>query len=206
MTIRQPAGRAPAFWEVPRMLVSDPSTRLDQLMTLVSSRVGVIRSLDRIPHGIELPDPPVHYSAVLGHHDFKRGGLHERSASGKGETSEESMVGAICEAVERYCASHPNPDSVVQTPLSTLQEKVFEPSFSILYSESQYASEGFPFRPFDHDMIVSWLPAQSIPEGEKVLVPATFVYMNYPCRGPERYLADPSSNGLATGSDVTTRS
>jgi ribosomal protein S12 methylthiotransferase accessory factor len=184
------------------MPVPIPPTRLSELMTLVSPRVGVIRRLDRVPHGIELPDSPVHYTALLAHHDFRRASLRDRSASGKGETTAEAITGAICEAVERYCASHPDTDIVVQAPLSALTGKAFKPCVDILYSESQYAGEGFPFRRFDEDMIISWTPALSLPDNEEILVPATLVYMNFPCRGPERYLADPSSNGLATGPDV----
>jgi len=184
------------------MSVPNAASRLDELLTLVSSRVGVIRSLDRVPHGIELPDPPVIYNAVLAHYDFRQATLRERSASGKGETEEEAMVGAIGEAVERYCASHPSADSVVKAPRSTLEGKAFDPSFSILYSETQYAGEGFPFRSFGEDTVISWMPARSLSDGEEVLVPATFVYMNYPCKAPERYLADPTSNGLAAGPDL----
>jgi ribosomal protein S12 methylthiotransferase accessory factor len=186
------------------MPVPNPASRLDELLTLVSPRVGVIRSLERLPHGTELPDRPVIYSAVLSRFDFQRASLADRSASGKGETDEEAMLGAIAEAVERYCASHPNPESVIQGPCSALEAEAFDPSFLVLYSEVQYAGADFPFCPFGAATVVSWMPATALPDGAKVFVPATFVYLNYPCRGPERYLADPTSNGLAAGPDLTT--
>jgi ribosomal protein S12 methylthiotransferase accessory factor len=179
------------------------TTGLDELLTLVSSRVGVIRNLERLPHGIALPDPPVVYNAVLAHHDFRRARLRERSASGKGETEEEAMAGAIGEAVERYCASHPYPESVIQGTFSALPGEALDPAALILYSEAQYAGEGIPFGPFGEDTILSWVPATSLPGGSTKFVPATFVYMNYACPSPEQYLADPTTNGLAAGPDLT---
>jgi ribosomal protein S12 methylthiotransferase accessory factor len=71
-----------------------------------------------------------------------------------------------------------------------------------LYSEGQYSSEGFPYARFDPDAVLAWIPAQSLPSGEELLVPASLVYLNYPCRRPEEYLAAQTSNGLATGPDL----
>ena len=86
------------------------SGRLDELLTLVSPRVGVIRGLDRVRCAIEQPDPPVIYFAVLAHFDFQPANPLDRSATGKGETEQEAMAAAIGEAVKLYCALHPDPE------------------------------------------------------------------------------------------------
>jgi ribosomal protein S12 methylthiotransferase accessory factor len=178
------------------------ATRLDDLLSLVSPRVGLIRSLDRVPHGIGLPDPPVLYRAVLSHFDFRRASSAERSASGKGETEAEAMAGAIGEAVERYCASHPYPEHTVRSTFAALGDRAIDPASLVLYSEGQYAGEGFPFRRPGEQAVFTWMPAVSLPDRQEVLVPASFVYLNYPCERPEEYLADPTSNGLAAGPDL----
>ena len=111
------------------------SPQVEELMQLVSPRVGLIRSLTRGARGPVEPNPPILYQAVLSHFDFRRAKLIERAAAGKGETENEAIGGAIGEAVERYCGSHldvkvfrranwqaAGPDALHMLPPSTEEE------------------------------------------------------------------------------------
>jgi ribosomal protein S12 methylthiotransferase accessory factor len=184
------------------MLGTERSSRLYDLLTLVSPRVGVIRSLDRIRCGVEQPDPPVNYRAVLAHFDFRPMSPLDRAAIGTGETAEVAMTMAIGEAVELYCSSHSDPDRMLLATYKELGHRAFGPAELVLYSEGQYAREGFPFARFDEDAPLAWIPARSVPDGDEINVPASLVYMNYPCRVPQEYLADPTTSGLAAGPDL----
>jgi ribosomal protein S12 methylthiotransferase accessory factor len=176
--------------------------RLDELRALVSPRVGIIRSLATVRSGIELPCPPVIYRAVLAHFDFQPATLLDRTASGKGETEEEAAMGAIGEAIERYCASHPDPERFVLATYAGLKGRALDPKSCVLYSENQYASDGFPYNRFHEEATLAWMPALSLPTEEEILVPASLIYLNYPCRRPEEYIAAQTSNGLAAGHDL----
>src|SRR5881398_2335649 len=82
--------------------------QLDRLMDLVSPRVGLIRSLVRVHRGAGEPTPPIVYQAMLLNFDLKAATTMERATAGKGVAEAEAMVAALGEAVERYCAAHPD--------------------------------------------------------------------------------------------------
>lgn len=182
-------------------MASAESRNLEELRKLVSPRTGVIRSLSRISRGAEQPNPPVLYQAVLAHFDFIRSGPLERGASGKGETEAEAMAGAIGEAIEHYCAYHVNPDLLRMARRKDLSETAISPDEFVLYSDTQYKREGFPFqRPADSEL--AWIPAQELPDGNSVWVPASLVYLNYFPKPPEPQLCLGTSNGLAAGPNL----
>jgi ribosomal protein S12 methylthiotransferase accessory factor len=186
------------------MATAERVKRLNELRELVSPRVGVVRRLEPVRPGIEVPEPPVIYRAVLAHFDFQRATLLDRTASGKGETEEEAIAGAIGEAIERYCACHLDPDSFISATFAELATPALDPRSCVLYSEGQYASEGFPYRRFDDRARLAWTPARCLPSSEEILVPASFVYLDYPFSDATEYLATPTSNGLAAGPDLPT--
>jgi ribosomal protein S12 methylthiotransferase accessory factor len=175
---------------------------LEQLLAYVSPRVGLIRSLSRIHRGAEEPNPPVVYQATLSHFDFRRAPPVERVGSGKAESEAEAMAAAIAEALERYCASQPEPVPLVRGPLSQLGRPALYPAECVLYSERQYARANFPYARFADGNVLTWVPARALPGGDEVLVPAALVYLQYVYQGPQEYLCPPTSNGLAAGPDV----
>src|SRR5437660_1149528 len=88
------------------MNTNDVEPDVRRLLELVSPKVGVIRSLTKVARGVEEPNPPVMYQAVLSHFDYRMAPQVERSAAGKGRTDSEAIRAALGEAVEHYCASH----------------------------------------------------------------------------------------------------
>jgi ribosomal protein S12 methylthiotransferase accessory factor len=174
---------------------------LEELRKLVSPRVGIIRSLDKVVRGMEQPNPPVLYQAALAHFDFIRSGPMERGASGKGETDAEAMASAIGEAVEHYCAYHMDPGQLRMARLRDLSETAISPFEFVLYSDAQYQREGFPCqKPGDNEL--SWVSGRELPEGKNVWVPASHVYLNYFPKPPEPQLCLGTSNGLAAGPNL----
>src|SRR5262249_17713434 len=104
------------------------SEAIERLMDLVSPRVGLIRSLARVGCGAEEPSPPFIYQAILAHFDFRNARLIDRVAGGKGASEEEAILSAIGEAVEHYCASHPDPARLRQAAFADLTERAIPPT------------------------------------------------------------------------------
>src|SRR5215467_3148465 len=113
---------------------STSSSGIDRLLELVSPRVGVIRSLVRVTRGLEEPNPPIIYHALLSHFDFRKAPLLDRGATGKGATENEAMAGAIGEALEHYCASHIDKTAIRKITLSEIGPESVSPVECVLYS------------------------------------------------------------------------
>lgn len=189
-------GMQPARTMVMAQIVSP---EIERLFELVSPRVGVIRSLSRLTRGVEEPNPPVIYQALLSHFDFKKADWHERAAVGKGTTEAEAIAGAIGEAVEHYCALQFDKNDVHKVALGDVGQQAVSPLECVLYSESQYSRRGFPYTRPEAKSEIGWLAARELPDDHEVMVPASLVYLNYYREMPEPHLCANTSNGLAAG-------
>jgi ribosomal protein S12 methylthiotransferase accessory factor len=136
---------------------------------------------------------------MLAHYDFRKNSGSERGASGKGVTDEEAMLGAIGEAVEHYCASHPALKGIRRAPASSLDGEWVDPREFVLFSDRQYESDSLPFSKWDSDHETPWIRAEEMPSGKLVWVPATLVYLNYRGDRVEDFICAPTSSGLAAG-------
>jgi ribosomal protein S12 methylthiotransferase accessory factor len=182
------------------MQIDDP--KVERLLDLVSSRVGVIRALNRVTRGVDEPSPPILYHALLSHYDFKKGKPLERASAGKGVTEEEAIGGAIGEAIERYCGHHPDLAAIRKARWGELNCEAVSPPECVLYSEMQYAREDFAYPRWTEQTETSWLPARQLPSGREVLLPASFIYLNYSGKDGEEAFCPATSNGLAAGPDL----
>lgn len=129
----------------------------ERLLELVSPKVGLIRSLTRINRGAGEPNPPVIYQALLSHFDFRRAQDVDRSGFGKGGTEAEAIGGAIGEAVERYCASQPDPGVISKASFAELGPGAIHPAEFVLFSETQYTRSNFPYQRFDEHVEMDWI-------------------------------------------------
>jgi ribosomal protein S12 methylthiotransferase accessory factor len=184
------------------MTRNEVTPTMGRILELVSPRVGVVRDLTHVTRGPAEPEPPIIYQALLSHFDFKKGKLSDRGAIGKGETAAEAMSGAVGEALERYCASHPDAGQMRRGSYAALQSDAVAPPEFVLYSESQYGNSRFVWPRWSADLELSWLPVRALPGDEVALVPASFVYMTYAGERPEEFLCPSTSNGLAAGTDL----
>jgi ribosomal protein S12 methylthiotransferase accessory factor len=181
---------------------ADPGFQLETLLKLVSPRVGLIRRLTRLARSAEEPNPPVIYQALLAHFNFRTATELERSGGGKGETETESILSAIGEALERYCAQHYHPTWFRRAPFADISQTALSPVECVLYAKAQYHRPGFPFAPFNPWQPLSWLRGWTLPERHEIWVPASLVYLNYFGDTPQEYLCSSTSNGLAAGPDL----
>ena len=134
------------------------TAQLESLRDLVSPRVGLLKSLSlRVKSGDE-PDLPCIYDATMAHFDFRKAERSERGACGKGVSEEDAMLGAVGEAVERYCASHPSRQGTRRAAISQLEGEAIPPRDFVLYSDAQYARSDFPFRPWNPADELLWKP------------------------------------------------
>ncbi|RFS83330.1 hypothetical protein D0T12_19900 [Actinomadura spongiicola] len=116
-----------------------------------------------------------------------------------------ARLGAIGEAVERYCGNFVPADlrRATRSELVAAGENAVDPADLALYSAAQYAVPGCPFVPFADHLPVLWTRGVTLPSEEPVWVPASLVYINY--HQPPR-LAEPVTNfvmlaGIAAGTD-----
>jgi ribosomal protein S12 methylthiotransferase accessory factor len=176
--------------------------QVERLLDLISPRVGVIKTLTRVPRGADEPVPPILYQAVVSSYDFKNAQASTRTAAGKGISESDAIGGAIGEAIERYCAHHPALDRIKRVRRADLALAPISPDDLVLYSSSQYAREGFAYRRWTEDMEIGWLTACELPGGGDVDVPAGCTYLNYVGPSGEDYFSPTTSNGLAAGPDI----
>ncbi|WP_415944134.1 YcaO-like family protein [Streptomyces sp. 067-1] len=110
------------------------------------------------------------------------------------------------EAVERICgAVPPDPGRVVYGSHRALTRRgvpALDPRRLVLYSSRQYATPGFPFRPFLPDSPAHWVEGRFADRDEPVHVPAFLVYTAWrrmPHGRPEPRYAFPALGGTAAG-------
>lgn len=125
-------------------------------------------------------------------------------------TSWESRAAAVPsahgEAIERYCGEEPPAtDAMLYGSYAELTRRgvpALDPREVVLYSERQYATPGFPFRPFTLQSPAHWVAATSVGSGEPVHVPAFLVYTSWqrmPRQHPEPLYGFPVIGGIAAG-------
>ena len=176
--------------------------QLDSLLDLVSPRVGILKSLNLRVKSADEPALPYIYDAWLSHFDFRKGDKTERGSCGKGVTEEDAMLGALGEAVERYCSSHPSMKGTCRAPLSQLTGEAIPPVDFVLYSVTQYARGDFPYRPWQPQDELLWTQLKELSTDASSWVPAAFVYLNPPSDQPQDFLFPPNSSGFAAGPDL----
>ncbi|WP_212735296.1 TOMM precursor leader peptide-binding protein [Herbidospora galbida] len=107
-------------------------------------------------------------------------------SGGKGGTPIEAKVGALCEAVERYCGSRLGEEHVVRDSYRGLGAAAVHPDDVLLYDPRQRA-------PFDEGAETEWTPLFTL-DGRRRYLPTDLLYFS------EGGQAD--SNGNAAGSSI----
>ncbi len=193
---------------------------LQRMSRHVSPVTGAVRSVDRVFDDQE----GVLHAYTAGHNfavqydglAFLRRSLRMRSG-GKGRTETEARVGAICEALERYCGVYRGDEPSVRGSYAELAAEAIHPNAVTGYSDRQYAdrqalneasrrhtsASQLVTRPLDPDAHVDWTPVWSPVDGSRRLLPTGMCYFNhasyhgYRSAGELFFLAD--SNGHAAG-------
>jgi ribosomal protein S12 methylthiotransferase accessory factor len=170
-----------------------------KLARAVDPRVGIVKALRPVIKGIVDPHPPYIVEADPANYMYATAAHAALASAGKGRTLREAMVGAVGEALERYCAYWIDPNRQHRDTYKGLGPRAIDPSDFVLYSPAQYRQPHFPFAPYSGDTPLSWVEANSLTRGITVLVPTIMTYLRPAWESPAEHLLEPTSNGLAAG-------
>jgi ribosomal protein S12 methylthiotransferase accessory factor len=190
---------------VPGLLAGDrtvTATSRPSFLGVVDSRVGIVRSCTRLAKDRREPARPIIYQATLSNFDFRRA-PHERVTTGKGLTDDAARVGAVVEALERYCALQPRPGALTVGRADALDAPAIAPHEFVLYSDRQYERQGFPYRKPAGDEELTWVRAIPFESDHPVYAPASLVYLGFVGAGGREFFTPSTSSGLAGGADLT---
>lgn len=133
------------------------------------------------------------------------------SSGGNGASPIQAQVGALCEAVERYCGTRCGDEPVVRDSYRGLGAIAVHPAACMLFDERQYAVRAewnatcAPFHhvpeSFDEDAAIGWTPVWSLLTGEQRLLPTAMLYYS-PQGIPQHPSLFADSNGSAAGSSL----
>jgi bacteriocin biosynthesis cyclodehydratase domain-containing protein len=138
-----------------------------------------------------------------------RAGLRA-SSGGKGVTELEAKVGALCEAVERYCGTLDGDELRISGSYRGLGDQAVHPNACQLFDERQFAERArwnagcLPFHsipePFDSDAVTDWTPVWSLLDGSRRLLPTAMLYFKPDTRSCSASVRADSNGNAAGGS------
>jgi ribosomal protein S12 methylthiotransferase accessory factor len=181
---------------------SDPHEALDRAEMLVSSRVGVIRSLLCTELSPGSPDLHV-YAAQFANPlalSQRRDTIGALDVWGSGASTDcvEAQAATIGEAIERYSLMLSGKQlehrASKEVDASVCDRRTFE-----LFSEKQLQAPRFPFVAHDPNMPIGWLPAWNLGEDKPALYPASLSFLSYEGNHDEGPFGYASSSGVASG-------
>ncbi len=193
------------------------AVRLDDMLNryghLVDPVTGIIGEIRRDPKSPEFL--PAYLSGrnramTEGSMTELRAGLRT-SSGGKGATEPEAKVGALCEAVERYCGTLDGDELRIQDSYHGLGDQAVHPDACQLFDERQFADRArwnascVPFHripePFDGQAVTDWTPVWSPLTGHQRLLPTALLYFK-PDAGSGSPSVRADSNGNAAGGSL----
>ncbi|MFD0372938.1 TOMM precursor leader peptide-binding protein [Streptomyces sp. NPDC127114] len=184
--------------------------RYGHLIGPVTGIVTEVRPMAGLPEGLHAYDSG-HNLALRGHSPASMRRVLRARSSGKGATAAEARASALCEAVERYCATRQGDEPTVTDTLAGLGDSAVHPNAYQLFHDRQYADRDrwnashTPFHhvcaPFDPRRPTDWTPVWSLTAGAHRLLPTSTLYFDCaPGGSPDGLWAD--SNGNAAGSST----
>ncbi len=184
--------------------------RYDHLVDPVTGIVAELRRDPRCPESIQSylsgRNRAMTQTSIAG----LRAGLRAHSG-GKGATELEAKVGALCEAVERYCGTLDGDELRIRDSYRNLGLQAVHPDTCQLFAEQQFACRArwnagsAPHHrvpePFDDTVAIDWTPVWSLLTREQKLLPTTLLYFK-PDGADESAFCHADSNGNAAGTTL----
>lgn len=173
---------------------------LRRLRTLVSPYVGIVRAVGEFAAA---PDDArlVKVGCRIAEVAPLLGVDVDYRAGGTAPSRDAAYAAALGEVAERYSAASPAQDDGVLATAAELGSRAVDPQRFALFSEEQYAREGFLFRPFTSTTPIRWVEAFAIPSGTPAVLPRQLVRLAWrpePGSG-EVPIGYSTSNGAACG-------
>ncbi|MDQ0743146.1 ribosomal protein S12 methylthiotransferase accessory factor [Clavibacter sp. B3I6] len=168
---------------------------------LVDARTGVIRRVEPRATPAHFPLAFQLAHAVLADSTAFCGWASDASGAGHAFADPDAVRGAaVGEAVERYCGNLV-PAGLVRDSARRLRaagRAVLDPAALSLYSVAQHASGRLPVDVLDADAVVDWTEAERLGTADRVLVPASLVWVSHALLVPPA-VHPIMQAGLATG-------
>lgn len=168
---------------------------------LVDAETGVIKMLYEAPLA---PDAARIFGCAALCSDQRAIGFPSDSEI-SGSTSlcrDGAIVGAIGEAIERYCAAYTPHEKILHYPYAAVAGDAIEPGSLTLYDAQQEAGVAAGYHAPHHDEAIGWVEGWSLTEGRSVLVPAFCVYQPYTSAFDEPPVVQMVTTGLACGATI----
>lgn len=139
--------------------------------------------------------------------------MHLRSGNGgKGKTEVQAKVGALCEAIERYCMVYPGETYSIKGTYRSIKDAI-HPNECMGFSEKQLQNREqinadshsfYALVPvhFNQDEVMEWSPVWSLTEEKYKYLPTCFCYAKYPAPDEMKLYSYPDSNGCAAGNII----
>ena len=182
---------------------SHPSATLDVIPKILSSKVGIIQRLQ--PGQCHAQDPKILAMGVSSGDLARVVGIENSpKAGGSGTDIETAIASTVGEAVERYCMYWFDRSEFIPGTYKELAPDAIAPDALRLYSEEQVRRkpDGVNLQYFADDTPISWVWGYSLTRTRPVLVPASFVYLNYDPADGEALIGRNTSTGLAAGATL----
>jgi ribosomal protein S12 methylthiotransferase accessory factor len=123
-----------------------------------------------------------------------------RNGSGAAFDRAAALWATFGETIERYSGYIYSQDDLIRDSADNLGNAAVSLNDFILFSNEQYAKEGFPFFPANTSLTRNWTEAVDLSDGNKpILVPATTVYLGMKLANPRENMAQSVSTGLSCG-------
>jgi ribosomal protein S12 methylthiotransferase accessory factor len=204
---------APLVAEADGVRSSSPDRVLAEYGHLVDPVTGVVAGLSRDPRSPDLLPCYVSWSNGVASTDTTdpAAGWTPSLSGGKGATEAEAKTGALCEAIERYCATLDGDEATIRDSQRGLGDQALDPRACLLFDERQYANRTSwnagcaPIHqvaePFDESAVINWTPVRTLLTGEQRLLPTALLYLGHgPSGKPASLPAD--STGNAAGASL----
>lgn len=130
------------------------------------------------------------------------GNLSRRYASGAAFQRDDAVLRAVCEALERQCASVYCRDELVFAKEAELDGAVYPVNRMVGYTSHQYRKDGFEIVRYDRDVRRHWVLGRNLTSGAATWIPSLLVWMVEHDKEPAEVISQSVSTGLATGSSV----
>lgn len=166
----------------------------------VSDVSGLIRYLDVVAKPVEEPRQPIVVRAQLANVLYGQGEDAFITCSGKALTVSGARDGAVGEALERYASLTWTPSKVVRSRRADVPGETLDPHELVLHAPEDAERAGRPR--YHPDMVLDWVPGQSLVTGREVWVPYQATTLAGSRWHPRELLFAPTSNGFAAGPTV----
>lgn len=190
-----------------------PEQILDRYQHLISPISGVIKEIRqdrRGPSFLNVFQSGPMLARTAGCVESLRNTVRQQNG-GKGTTPLHAKTSALCEALERYCATYQGDEEVVRGSFSSLGEQAIHPDACQLFHQTQIQQRDrwneehglfqFVCEPFDNHAELDWTPVWSLSRQRHRLLPTSLLYFGAPREpGPLSLRAD--SNGNAAGTSI----